>query len=244
MLEETVTIATADGPMEAFVAAPGAAGRAAALVVLQEAFGVNEHIREVCRRFAAEGFVALAPELYHRAGRGITVPYEDRTAIFEHLAGLTNAGLESDLRAAFGHLAARADTDPRRTGLVGFCAGGFAAFLGACRLPHRATVSFYGGGIVRARPQLRLEPVLGQSGSISAPILCLFGAEDAGIPPEDVGAIRQALDRLGVPHEVVVYPGAGHGFFNDLRASYRAEAAGDAWRRTLGWLGAHLGGAA
>ncbi len=241
MHEEVVTLATPDGPMDAFLVRPEGKSRAPGLVVAQEAYGVNDHIRDVCRRFAGEGYATLAPELFHREGRGVLVPYTDMPGAMGRLAALTNEGLEQDLKAALAHLRGRADVDPARVGLVGFCVGGFAAFLGACRLDPAATVSFYGGGIVRERPQFKLRPVLGETERIRRPILCLFGAEDRGIPPEDVAAVRAKLDALTAPHEVVVYPGAGHAFFCDARPAYHPESARDAWRRTLEWLGRHLG---
>jgi carboxymethylenebutenolidase len=235
-----VTIPTPDGDMDAFVARPAAAGPFPGVVVIQEAFGVSDHIRDVCGRFAAQGYVALAPELFHRQGRGVEIAYGDMPGAMAGLAGLTNQGLEVDVGAALARLRALPDVTPRRVGVVGFCVGGLAAFIAACRLDPAATVSFYGGGIVRERPKLHFQPVLGDTPRIRAPILCLFGAEDQGIPSADVEAIRAALDRLPVAHEVVVYPGAGHAFFNDMRPNYHAPSAADAWQRTLAWLDTHL----
>ena len=235
-----VTIPTPDGDMDAFVARPATMGVFPGVVVIQEAFGVNDHIRHVCARFAAQGYIALAPELFHRQGRGVEVAYGDMPGAMAALAGLTNPGLEVDAAAALERLRALPEVAPRRAGVVGFCVGGLAAFIAACRLDPAATVSFYGGGIVRERPRLRFQPVLGEASKIRAPILCLFGAEDQGIPPADVEAIRERLDRLTVVHDVVVYPGAGHAFFNDLRPNYHALSAADAWQRTLAWLDAHL----
>lgn len=236
MTEERITIETPDGPMAAYVARPADDGPFPALVVVQEAFGVNHHIRDVCGRFAAEGYVALAPEIFHRAGRGIEIPYETVPPAMAQLALLTNEGLEMDLARAFDHLRTSADVRPDQVGLIGYCIGGYAAFLGACRLDPAATVSFYGGGIVRERPNFKIRPILDQAGDIDAPILCVFGGEDKGITPQDVEALQQKLDTLAVPHEVVVYPGAGHAFFCDARAAYHAESARDAWRKTLDWL--------
>jgi carboxymethylenebutenolidase len=240
MNEDLVTLATRDGAMDVIVARPEEEGLFPAVVVAQEAFGVNDHIRDVCRRFAREGYVALAPELFHRSGRGVDVAYADLPSVFTHLAALTNEGLEHDLRACFDHLRGRREVVGTRIGLVGFCMGGFAAFLGACRLDPAATVSFYGGGIVSPRIQSKLKPLLGEATGIKSPILCLFGADDRGIPPADVEAVRHALDTLEAPHEVVVYPGAGHGFFCDQRPVYNGEAAADAWRRTLSLFGRYL----
>lgn len=240
MSESAASVNTPDGPMSLHVATPAGGGPHPAVVVVQEAFGVNAHVKDVCRRLAAEGYVAIAPEIFHRQGDHLEVPYTDVPRAMEELGRLTNATLEQDLGAAFDYARSRADVDPARVGLVGFCVGGFAAFLGACRLDPAATVAFYGGGIVRKRPSLQLEPVLPEAAHIRAPILCLFGAEDQGIPPADVEAIRNALDELPVAHDVVVYDGAPHAFFNDLRPAYRAEAAAAAWARTREWLATHV----
>jgi carboxymethylenebutenolidase len=240
MHDEDVTIDTDAGPMGGFVERPAGGGPYPAVVIIQEAFGVNAHIHDVARRFAAEGYVALAPEIFHREGPGIVLPYADMEAVMGHLQKLTHEGLEQDVRAAMGWLRDQPMVKAGEVGLVGFCIGGFTAFLGACRTDPAATVAFYGGGIARARPLGKLGPLLGESGRIRAPILCFFGSDDPSISSDDVAAVTRELDRLDLSHEVVVYPGATHGFFCDQRASYNAEAAGDAWRRTLGWFGRHL----
>jgi len=230
-----VTIATTDGPMDAYLARPATKGPG--VVVIQEAFGVNEHIIDVCDRLAAQGYAALAPEIYHRRGKGLAVPYDTPAPAMAELALLTNDGLETDLAAALACLRGEDGVDPARVGLMGFCVGGFAAFLGACRLDPAATVAFYGGGIVRAREGMALEPVLEEADAIDAPLLCLFGSEDAGIPMSDVDAIKK---RLGIGCEVHVYEGAKHAFFNDRRPNFHAAAAADAWTRTLDWFGKSL----
>jgi carboxymethylenebutenolidase len=242
MTETHLTIDTPDGPMDAYLAAPAdAPRRLPGVVVLQEAFGVNEHIKDVCRRFARAGYVALAPEVYHRAGKGVEVPYTEGPRAMELLAALTNAGLTTDLAAALAALRADPRVDPAHVGIVGFCAGGFAAFLGACRLDPAAVVVFYGGGIVRPREGMAIAPVLAEADAIKAPVLCLFGSADGGIPPADVEAIRARLAGVSAVHEVVVYEGAKHAFFNDLRpAAYDATAAKEAWERALAWLGRYL----
>ncbi len=236
MTEDRVVVETPDGPMEAHRAAPPDGERNPAVVVLQEAFGVDDHIRSVCRRFAREGYVALAPELYHREGAGRTFGYADFAAVRPSLAALTNGGIASDLRAALARLRSDPSVDAGRIAVIGFCAGGFAAFLAACRTDVAAAVCFYGGGIVRERPGMKLRPLLPEADRIACPLLAFFGAEDASIPAEDVEAIGAHLRALGKTFEIVSYPAAGHGFFNDERSSYRAEAAVDAWQRTLDWL--------
>lgn len=230
-----LTIQTADGPMDAYLAR--ASARGPGVVVVQEAYGVNEHVIDVCDRFAQAGYTALAPEIYHRRSRRLVVPYDTPAPAMAELGFLTNDGLETDLAAALSCLRGEDGVDPARVGLVGFCIGGFAAFLGACRLDPAATVSFYGGGIVHARGGMKLEPVLDEADAIDTPLLALFGSADTSIPPADVAAIRA---RLGVGCEVHVYDGAKHAFFNDRRANYDPVAAADAWTRTLDWFGRYL----
>jgi carboxymethylenebutenolidase len=232
-----VVIETPDGPMDAYVARPAGGGPFPGVVVIQEAFGVNEHIMEVCDRLAARGYAALAPEIYHRRARRLVVPYETPAPAMAELALLTNDGLEVDLEAALARLRGEDGVDPARVGLLGFCGGGFAAFLGACRLDPAATVAFYGGGIVFAREGMALEPVLDEADAIDTPLLALFGSADTGIPMSDVEAVRK---RLGVGCEVHVYDGAKHAFFNDRRPNYHPAAAADAWTRTLDWFGRYL----
>jgi carboxymethylenebutenolidase len=222
--------------MDAFVALPGASERASAVIVAQEAFGVNDHIRGICRRLAGEGYVAIAPELYHRRGRGLVFRYDDYESVRPLILDLTNEGIESDLRTALGYVRSLPSVAGGRVGAVGFCMGGFVAFLAACRAGVAAAACFYGGGIVRQRPGARMRPLLPEAERIDCPILCVFGAEDASIPLEEVETLRRRLDELGKRAEVVAYPGAGHGFFCDERPSYSPEAAADAWRRTLEML--------
>lgn len=244
MTEDRIVVETPEGPMETHRAAPPDGERNPAVLVLQEAFGVDDHIRSVCRRFAREGYVALAPELYHREGPARTFGYEDFSAVRPHLAALTNDGIATDVRAALARLRSDPAVDGERIAAVGFCVGGFAAFLAACRTDVAAAVCFYGGGIARERPGMKLRPLLPEADAIACPLLAFFGAEDASIPPADVEAVGVRLRDLGKTFEIVSYPGAGHGFFNDERSSYRADAAVDAWQRTLEWLDRRLPGGA
>jgi len=234
------TIPTVEGPMDVHLARPDREGPFPGVVVVQEAYGVNEHVLDVCARFAQAGYAALAPEVYHRTSAGLTVPYETPAPAMAELGRLTNDGLEVDLAAALERLRNEDGVDPGRVGLVGFCVGGFAAFLGACRLDPAATVAFYGGGIVHAREGMRLEPLLDEADAIDAPLLALFGADDASIPDADVAAIRARLEAAGSGGAVHVYAGAKHAFFNDRRANYHEAAAADAWQRTLDWFGRYL----
>ena len=232
--ETTVTLDTADGAMEAFQVLPQGESLPG-VVIAMEAFGVNTHIKDVCRRFAREGYAVLAPDFYHRTGRMLTYAYDDPKRR-EPFSALTNNGIESDLNAALAHLGGLSEVDAGRVGAVGFCVGGFMAFLAACRTDVATAVCFYGGGIVNPREGLKLEPLLSESDRMKVPVLCLFGEKDASIPMSDVEAIRKRLEMQPREHEIVVYPGAEHGFFCDERGSFKPDAAADAWRRTVKWL--------
>lgn len=233
----TVQLETPDGTMPLYEARPDGEARGA-VVVVQEAFGVNEHIEEVTRRFAAAGYHGAAPHLFHRKGGG-TLPYDDLSEVREKMADLDDAAVLRDVDAALGHLRV-AGWEDARIGVVGFCMGGRIAFLVALRRALGAAVCFYGGGIVTPTHAL-WPPLVGEAASLRTPWLGLFGDRDPIIPVEDVERLRAALATAPVPAEVVRYADAGHGFFCDARPAYRPASAEDAWRRTLAWLERHIG---
>jgi len=230
------TIETSDGPMRLYSAAPdGAASRA--VIVIQEAFGVNDHIEDVTRRFADAGYQAVAPALFHRSGGG-TAPYGEFDKVLPLFEGLTDAAFLTDVGAAIRYLHDQGFAD-ESIGTVGFCMGGRVAFLVALEHKLGAAVGFYGGGIVTGRfPQF--PPLIDRAGELQAPWLGLFGDLDASIPVEDVEVIRERLAALKVPSDVVRYADAEHGFHCDARPSFNANASKDAWERTLAWFAEHL----
>ena len=242
MTETTLTLDTADGHMHAFGTAPDGEGRAPALLIIQEAFGVNAHIKNVCRRVTEHGYVALAPELFHRTGHGVELGYTDMSLVMPHFSKLTNGGILMDVQAGLAALRADPRVDPARIAVVGFCVGGLATFLAAEHTDAAAFVAFYGGGILRARPNIALEPVIGDAANISRPILLLFGGLDQSIPAEDVAAIDTTLTSLGKTHQTVTLPEGGHGFACDDRAAFHQPSNDDAWRITYEWLEANLQG--
>ena len=241
--EAVVQLQTKAGPMQALLYLPASAetgGKVPGVVVVQEAFGVNTAIQEACRKLAVAGYAAIAPELFHRsAAPGAVFPY-DFAVVGPHFAKLTNDGIAEDLGVARDFLAAHPRVRRDRLGVIGFCVGGFAAYLGACRLELAAAVVCYGGGLVHQRPQFALQPVLDETPR--SPVLGLFGAKDASIPPADVEAIRARLARAGPGHEVVVYPDAGHAFLNQERPqNHHAPSAALGWEKILAFLGSKLG---
>jgi carboxymethylenebutenolidase len=236
METETITLTTADGPMDLYEATPEAPN-GAAVIVIQEAFGVNDHIEDVTRRFAAEGYHAVAPHIFHRAGGG-TAPYDDFSKVLPLFEGLSDDALLVDVDAVLAHLHDAGFADAQ-IGIVGFCMGGRVTFLVAVERALGASVGFYGGGIVTGRfPQF---PVLvDRAAELKTPWLGLFGDLDASIPVEDVEALKKALTDAPVETDVVRYADAEHGFHCDKRPSYNTDAAADAWGRTLSWFGSRL----
>ena len=232
-----MTLDTADGSMPLYEAQPDGPARGA-VVVVQEAFGVNDHIQDVTRRFATAGYHAVAPHLFHRSGAP-AYGYDDFTVVIPHMVALTDEGLLSDVRAALDHLRAAGWTD-RQIGIVGFCMGGRVTFLVAGHEALGAGVGFYGGGIVTGRSEA-MPALLDLVPGLRTPWLGLFGDADPSIPVEDVDRLREALGAgADVDTSIVRYPDAEHGFHCDARDAYHEASATDAWRRTLEWLDAHL----
>lgn len=233
----TVELPTADGPMAVYEARPDETPRTA-VVVLQEAFGVNDHIEDVTRRFAEAGVLAVAPALFHRSGSP-RLGYEDIGQAYPHMGRLTSRGLEDDLEQTLEHLR-RLGFKDRAIGVVGFCMGGTVSFVTAARRPLGGAVTFYGGGIEEGRfgepPLLQLAPAL------QTPWLGLYGDGDTDIPTVQVDALSAAAATSPVATEVVRYPDAGHGFHCDARSAYHEASAKDAWARTTAFFGEQLEG--
>jgi carboxymethylenebutenolidase len=232
-----LTLETRDGPMRCFEATPAGEPRGG-IVVIQEAFGVNDYIQDVAGRLADAGYRAIAPELFHRAGGG-TAGYDEFDKVLALFEGVDDDGILVDVDAALDHLRGTGLYD-RALGIVGFCFGGRVSFLVAVRRAIGAAVGFYGGGIVR-QGHFPFPPLIGEASQLQTPWLGLFGDEDASIPVEDVEQLRAALVDAPVDTEIVRYAGADHGFHAEPRADrYHPEAAADAWSRTLVWFEEHL----
>ena len=231
-------VATGEGPMRCYEAVPDT-DPLGAVVVIQEAFGVNPHIEDVTRRIAAAGYHAVAPDMFHRTG-GAVVDYGDFGAVIEHFVGIgDDAAIMSDVDAALGYVRGLGFADPQ-IGIVGFCFGGRVTFLVASQRALGGAVGFYGGGIVTARfPQF--PALVDRAPTIATPWLGLFGDLDESIPVDDVERLGQALTAAPVDAAVVRYADAEHGFNCDARPSYNAAAAADAWSRMLDWFALHLG---
>jgi carboxymethylenebutenolidase len=235
----TIRLRTRQGEMKCHQAQPRGAGRSPAVIVIMEAFGLNDHIKDVTERIASEGYVAIAPDLYYRESPNV-VGYDQIEEAIGLMQKLDPGQVLADLQSVITHLKAQNVVDGDRLGITGFCMGGTIAFLAACKFPTeiKAAVPFYGGGIAGDSPTAALN----YARDSRAPILCLFGERDPYIPPSHVQQIQDSLRRLGKTFEVKVYAGADHGFFCDERASYHPEAARDAWERTKAWFEKYLKG--
>ena len=232
MPAEWIGLTTPDGPMRAYVARPESGAARAGIVVFQEAYGVNDHIQDVTRRFAQLGLVAVAPELFHRTVRAFDAPYDTEDAwskIEPHYTALTADGLADDAQSAYDYLAEIAGV--QRIANAGFCLGGRASYVANARAAFTASVSFYGGGIA---PDL-----LGLAPKQHGPILMFWGGLDTNIPPEKYRGVADALDGAKKAHEQVVFSQAGHGFFCDQRKSYNAQASQQAWALVIAFLRAN-----
>jgi carboxymethylenebutenolidase len=232
----TIELATTDGAMQCFVARPATPAKRA-MIVVQEAFGVNPYIERVTQRFAGEGYDAVAPHFFHRAGGG-TASYDDFASVIPLYEGLTDEGILVDLDATFAHLEGLGHQRDA-IGMVGFCFGGRVTFLAAARRTFGAAVGFYGGGIVTPRFE-QFPALVGESDGLKAAWLGLFGDQDGSIPVDDVEALRTALRDAPVATDIVRYGESEHGFFCDERPSYDPKASEDAWSRATAWFDAHL----
>lgn len=227
---ERIQIPVGDDSMPAYLSRPDDGGKYPGVLVFQEIFGVNSHIRDVADRVAAEGYVALAPEPFHRQAPGIELDYDEKGLArgIELMSSLQPDQILADVTASYEALRARDDVAGKGIGAIGFCFGGHVTYRAACVLPLAAAASFYGGGIAGSGDG---PATVDLTNGIRGRILCFFGENDGYIPPSDVEKIRAALVAAEVRHEVTVYPGVGHGFFCDARGDYSEAAASDAWTK-------------
>jgi carboxymethylenebutenolidase len=218
---------------------PASGGPYPGLVVVMEAFGLNDHIRSITARFAAEGFVAIAPNLYFRQPNNV-VAYNDLPGAFRLMGSLKDDQVVADMTAAIDYLKTLKEVKPA-FGTVGFCMGGRISFLTACRNPEvKATAPFYGGGMVTSRMPDQKPPIAYVEG-LRAPVLAFFGGKDAFIPLTEVDQFRDALKKAGKTADVVLYADADHGFMCDDRPSHHPQHAKEAFAKTIAFFKQHLG---
>ena len=212
---------------QGYLAKPAGDGPWPAVVVIQEWWGLNDNIKSIADRFAAAGYVAIAPDLYD--GHVATEPDDAR----KHAMALEWRGALNVIQAAIDFLLADADVSSTNVGITGFCMGGGLTWHAAAKLKHvGAAVPFYGGG-----PELSQDDV----NKIRCPVLGIFGELDQGVSPEVANRRAAMMDTAGVSHKTIIYENAHHAFFNDTRPIYNEEAADDAWSRMMQLFAEHIG---
>jgi carboxymethylenebutenolidase len=240
LVEGMVQVAGADQkPIPVYEAYPAAEGDFPVVVVISEVFGLHEYVKDVTRRFAKEGYYAVAPELFSREGN--LAAETDIQKVLNIVFNVPVERLLGDLRAAADYARKQPAARGDRVGVTGFCwGGGIALILPAFYKDTSAAVAWY-GPIKRAQKgeQRPLSP-LDVAAQVPCPVLLLYGGADQGIPVADVDAEEAALKAAGRTVEKHVYPDAGHAFFSDFRPSYKAEAAKDGWARCLDWFQQYL----
>jgi carboxymethylenebutenolidase len=230
VLTQQVSLQSAADNIAAYLAIPAGSGQFPGIIVLQEIFGVNTHIRAVTERIASMGYIAIAPALFDRVAPGLNLDYTSADLdIGRAYAKQTTASqLRSDIQAAIDYLKTLPQVKPH-FGCIGFCFGGHVAYLGATLPDIAVTASFYGAGIATYTPGGG-EPSVSQTGSIGGKIYMFFGMDDPSIPPVQIAEIDAELTENHVPHQIWQYPSAEHGFCCDLRSSYNPTAAESAWQ--------------
>ena len=233
--DEDVTYARGNDMLRGYVASPASGAPHPALILIPDVRGLYDHYRDVARRFADEGFLTLAVDLYSREG---APDLPDMPSVFRWIASLPDRRVLGDLSSAVDYLAKRPDVKTNAIGITGFCMGGQYALMAACNIATlKACVSWYGMLRYAETNDIKPESPLAMAPRLVCPYLGLFGEEDAIIPTADVEELRAILTRERKQFEIVSYPGAGHAFFNDTRPeTYRPEAAADAWPRCLAFL--------
>ncbi len=228
--------------MEGYLAQPEGDGRHPAVVVIQEIWGVNSHIQYMADKLPSQGYVGLAPAMFHRQGRMTMGLHEERDAAIANMGQCTDPNIIADVRAAVDYLKSQSFVQPDRIGIVGFCFGGRVSYLAACNISDlKAAVVYYGGRILAPLGTEGPSP-LEQTANINAAVLGLFGEDDANPTPADVATIGAELEKHNKTYQFHMYPGAGHGFNCNARDSYRPEAAADAWAKAMAWFDKYLKG--
>jgi carboxymethylenebutenolidase len=230
-----IEIPSGDLTMKAYRARPADQKNPPTVLVVHEIFGVHEYIQDVCRRFAREGYLAIAPDLYQRQGDVSQIPEIERV-VREVVAKVPDPQVLADLDATVAWVKASGEGDPAKLGITGFCWGGRVVWLYSAHSPAlKAGVAWYGR--LAGRPEVpTIRNPIDVAGELRAPVLGLYGGKDQGIPLDTVEAMREALKKGGERSQIVVYDEAPHGFHADYRESFRADAAQDGWKRLLEWF--------
>jgi len=232
-----IKLPVGDGTIPAYRAMPETGGPFPVILVVQEIFGVHEHIKDVCRRFAKLGCFAIAPELYAR--QGDVSKLENFGEIFKIVSRVPDEQVMADLDAAVAYARQTGKVDAARLAITGFCWGGRIVWLYAAHNKDlKAGIAWYGRLEGQADPLHPMHPI-DLVASLHAPVLGLYGGSDQGIPVDSVKRMEEALKKAGKPCEIKIYDDTPHAFFADYRPSYRKDQAEDGWKRLKEWLTSH-----
>ncbi len=230
-----IKIPTSSGDIPGYRAMPAAGGPFPAILVVQEIFGVHEHIKDLCRRLAKAGYFAVAPELYYRQG-DVSQLKEISEIVSKVVSKVPDSQVMSDLDATAAWARASGKADTARLGITGFCYGGRIVWLYAAHNPSlRAGVAWY-GRLMTDKTETQPKHPLDIVNEVKAPVLGLYGGADQGIPNDTVEKMQAALKAAGKPSEIILYPDTPHAFNADYRPSYRKQQAEDGWKRMLEWF--------
>ena len=233
-----VKIPAAGGEMPAYRAMPSTGKGFPVVLVVQEIFGVHEHIKDVCRRFAKLGYLAVAPELFARQG-DVSKMADIQAIMSTVVAKVPDGQVMSDLDAAADWAGKTGSGNVSKLGITGFCWGGRIVWLYAAHNPKvKAGVAWY-GRLVGQADELHPKQPVDIAPALKVPVLGLYGGQDQGIPLDTIEQMRAALTKGSSKSEIIVYPDAGHGFHADYRPSYRQKAAEDGWKRLRDWFKKH-----
>jgi carboxymethylenebutenolidase len=241
LIAETVSLTGHGGDeVEAYLARPLGQDSFGGVVVIHHMPGYDSGTKEIARKFAANGYAALMPNLYHRDAPGASP--DDAAATARAKGGVPDERLVGDVGGAAAYLRAL-DGSNGKVGVIGYCSGGRQSFLAACTLPLDAAVDCYGAFVVGTPPEgmpLKAGPIVHLAPDLSCPLLGLFGADDQYPSADQVAELDKALTEAGKPHEFHLYEGAGHAFFSVNRPAYRVEAANDGWQKIWDFYGRYL----
>ena len=230
-----VKVPAKDGEMPAYRAMPDKGGPFPTVLVVQEIFGVHEHIKDLCRRLAKAGYFAIAPELYARQGDPSKIT-DSQELVKQIVSKVPDSQVMADLDAAAAYAKSSGKADTAKLAVTGFCWGGRIVWLYAAHNPGLKAAAAWYGPIDRPRSELQPKYPIDLAGDLKAPVLGLYGAADQAIPIETVEKMAAACKSAGKTCEVKVYPDTPHGFNADYRPSYRAEQAKDGWAKMLAWF--------
>jgi carboxymethylenebutenolidase len=235
LLAGEVKIPVQGGNIPAYRACPTKGRDFPVVLVVQEIFGVHEHIKDICRRFAKAGYCAVAPEMFSRQG-DVSKMTDVQEIMTKVVSKVPDAQVMGDLDAAVAWALRDSHGDSRRITIAGFCWGGRIAWLYAAHNPKLKAGAAWYGKVEGDKSALTPRNPLDFVGALKAPVIGFYGGKDASIPVESVNKMKAALKVTDDPSEIVIYPEAGHGFNADYRPTYNAEAAKDSWKKMLAWF--------